>query len=169
MGVTPGDLGHSIGFLCPMLSVEEGWDLVCNSDLECFPACVEFAIIIAYEDRQCPSLIQQTRHVQDICTNQKIDASPWIPALLMLSLSLHCHNSFLVMKSWQMEHFCGLNIILWYWWLRIYVAVRCEVGTKLRWSELIFAASIFFNCILNVLCLTWLFESFNVGKWRSKL
>jgi len=71
MGVTPGDLGHSIGFLCPKLSVEEGWDLVCNTDLECLPAGVEFAIIIAYEDRQCPLLIQQTHHVLDIGTNQK--------------------------------------------------------------------------------------------------
>jgi len=74
MAVTPGDLvGHSIGFLCPMLIVEEGRDLVCNSDLECLPAGVEFHIILAYEDRQSPSLFQQTHHVQDICTNQKID------------------------------------------------------------------------------------------------
>lgn len=74
MGVTPGDLvGHSIGFLCLMLFVAEGWDLVCNSDLECLHAGEEFAIIIAYEDKQSPSLIQQTHHVQDICTNQKID------------------------------------------------------------------------------------------------
>jgi len=97
MGVTPGDLvSHSIGFLCPLLFVEEGWDLVCTSDLECLPAGVEFAIIIVYEDRQCPLLIQQTHHVQDICTNQKIDG---FLQYLMLRLSLHCHNSFLVMKS----------------------------------------------------------------------
>jgi hypothetical protein len=82
-----------------MLSVEEGWDLVCDADLECLPAGVEFAIIMAYEDRQYPLLIQQVHHVQDICTNQKIDGSPWIPAILMLRLSLHYRNSFLVMKS----------------------------------------------------------------------
>jgi hypothetical protein len=99
MGGDTGDLDHSIGFLWPMLSVEEGWDLVCNSDLECLPAGVKFAIIMAYEDRQCPLLIQQIHHVQDICTNQKIDGSLWIPPILMLRLSLHCHNSFLVMKS----------------------------------------------------------------------
>lgn len=67
MGVRTGDLlGHSIGFLFPMLSVEEGWDLVCNSDVECLPAGLELAIIIAYEDQTMPI----TDSANPSCTRQ---------------------------------------------------------------------------------------------------